>query len=161
MKQVELAEEEMTDLRMGAAEGRLLGPRNTSILFEGQQQSTSPRWSPLRWSREAEGRLRGEEEEEEEEEGEGRIEDRFAPSRVRGDENLSNSGIVWLEVSTSILQRNIYNIFETSSNNQMRLRIRRFTIFSRFASFTSLELVVLPCIAQFSKRKIAVLFVSR
>ena len=100
MKQVELAEEEMTDLRMGAAEGRLLGPRNTSILFEGQQQSTSPRWSPLRWSREAEGRLRGEEE--------GRIEERFAPSRVRGDENLSNSGIVWLEVrlSTSILQRN-------------------------------------------------------
>ena len=105
MKQVELAEEEMTDLRMGAAEGRLLGPRNTSILFEGQQQSTSPRWSPLRWSREAEGRLRGEEEEGEEE---GRIEERFAPSRVRGDENLSNSGIVWLEVrlSTSILQRN-------------------------------------------------------
>ena len=102
MKQVELAEEEMTDLRMGAAEGRLLGPRNTSILFEGQQQSTSPRWSPLRWSREAEGRLRGEEEEEEE------GEERFAPSRVRGDENLSNSGIVWLEVrlSTSILQRN-------------------------------------------------------
>ena len=101
MKQVELAEEEMTDLRMGAAEGRLLGPRNTSILFEGQQQSTSPRWSPLRWSREAEGRLRGEEEEEEEE-----GEERFAPSRVRGDENLSNSGIVWLEVSTSLLQRN-------------------------------------------------------
>ena len=102
MKQVELAEEEMTDLRMGAAEGRLLGPRNTSILFEGQQQSTSPRWSPLRWSREAEGRLRGEEEEEEE------GEERFAPSRVRGDENLSNSGIVWLEVrlSTSLLQRN-------------------------------------------------------
>ena len=95
MKQVELAEEEMTDLRMGAAEGRLLGTRNSSILFEGQQQSTSPRWSPLRWSREAEGRLRSEEEEESR-----------AESRVRGGENLSNSGIVWLEVSTSLLQRN-------------------------------------------------------
>ena len=98
MKQVELAEEEMTDLRMGAAEGRLLGARNSSVLFEGQQQSTNPRWSPLRWSREAEGEG-GEEE--------GRFEERFAaPSRVRADENLSNSGIVWLEVRTSLLQRN-------------------------------------------------------
>ena len=61
MKQVELIEEELTDLRTGA-EGRLLvgqGLRSNSlVVFEaaaGRQQSVSPRWSPLRWSREAEG----------------------------------------------------------------------------------------------------------
>ena len=104
MKQqrAELAEEEMTDLRTGA-EGKLLGSnlgltRNSSGLFEttaaAQQQSTSPRWSPLRWSREAEGRLRGGGEEEEEE-------GRLAPARLRADESLS-SGVVWLEVNTSL-----------------------------------------------------------
>ena len=126
----------MTDLRTGAAEGRLLGTRNSSALFEGQQQSTSPRWSPLRWSKEAEGRLRVEEEEEEEV---GRLEERLALSRVRGDQNLSNSGIVRLEVSTTLLNR-IYNISATSNNNQTRLRIHRFTMFSRFACLTSLVL---------------------
>ena len=104
MKQqrAELAEEEMTDLRTGA-EGKLLGSnlgltRNSSAgLFEttaaAHQQSTSPRWSPLRWSREAEGRLRGGGEEEEE--------GRLASARLRADESLS-SGVVWLEVNTSL-----------------------------------------------------------
>ena len=85
MKQVELGEEEMTDLRMGA-DDRLLGSgqgvtNNSSVLFEavGQQQSPRPRWSPLRWSREAEGRQREE---------------------ARSDENAS-SGVVWLEVNDS------------------------------------------------------------
>ena len=100
MKQVELGEEEMTDLRMGA-DDRLLGSgqgftNNSSVLFEavGQQQSPRPCWSPLRWSREAEGRLRGGGEEEEEK----RFEERGAASRVRGDENFT-SGVVWLEVN--------------------------------------------------------------
>ena len=103
MKQqrAELAEEEMTDLRTGA-EGKLLGSnlgltRNSSGLFEttaaAQQQSTRPCWSPLRWSREAEGRLRGGGEEEEE--------GRLASARLRADESLS-SGVVWLEVNTSL-----------------------------------------------------------
>ena len=95
-----MVEEELTDLRTGA-EGRLLvgqGLRsNSSVVFEaatGRQQSVSPRWSPLRWSREAEGRLRGGGEEEEEK----RFEERGAASRVRGDENFT-SGVVWLEVN--------------------------------------------------------------
>ena len=101
MKQVELVEEELTDLRTGA-EGRLLVGQgltsNSSVAFEaaaGRQQSVSPRWSPLRWSREAEGRLRGGGEEEEDEK---RFEERGAASRVRGDENFT-SGVVWLEVN--------------------------------------------------------------
>ena len=92
MKQVELGEEEMTDLRMGA-DDRLLGSgqgftNNSSVLFEavGQQQSPRPRWSPLRWSREAEGGPREEE--------------REVQGRARGDENAS-SGVVWLEVNDS------------------------------------------------------------
>ena len=90
--QVELGEEEMTDLRMGA-DDRLLGSgqgltNNSSVLFEavGQQQSPRPRWSPRRWSREAEGRPREEE--------------RGVQGRARGDENASSGG-VWLEVNDS------------------------------------------------------------
>ena len=101
MKQVELVEEEVTDLRTGV-ESRLLVKTgqgltsNSSVVFEaaGRRQSTSPRWSPLRWSREAEGRVSGGGEEEEER----RFEERGAMSRARGDEHFT-SGVVWLEVN--------------------------------------------------------------
>ena len=102
MKQVELVEEEVTDLRTGA-ESRLLVKTghgltsNSSVVFEsGRRRSTSPRWSPLRWSREAEGRVSGGGEEEEEEVR--RFEERGAMSRARGDEHFT-SGVVWLEVN--------------------------------------------------------------
>ena len=99
MKQVELVEEEVTDLRTGAESRLLVGTGQGSVVFEaaaGRRRSTSPRWSPLRWSREAEGRVSGGGEEEEEEER--RFEERGAMSRARGDEHFT-SGVVWLEVN--------------------------------------------------------------
>ena len=51
---------------------------------------------------------------------------------------LALYGLRWTLLFFALEHQWIYNIF-ASSNNQMRLRIPRFTIFSRFASFTRLN----------------------